>query len=168
MNLRSLALAGVLSLGLGAPLAFAGPIDWTYYQDPEFGYAIDLPLGLFSTERDETGTLTLLEDGGDGQLNIYGGESEAGMSLADYEDALSRGEQVEEVTYRAGGRSWFVLSGYFYPSEDSSEPLIFYTKFMLSRDGERFSAFEISFPESDKPRLAPVVEHIEDSFTRPL
>jgi hypothetical protein len=168
MSLRSLILAGVLSLGLSAPQALSAPIDWTYYEDPIFGYGVELPLGLFTPEREEAGTLTLLEDGGDGQINIYAGVNEDGMSIADYEDALSRGQQVEAVTYRTGGRSWFVLSGFFRPDERDEEPLIFYTKFMLSRDGERFSAFEISFPQSDKPRLAPIVERIEDSFTRPL
>ena len=168
MSLRSLILAGVLSLGLSAPQVLSAPIDWTYYEDPDFGFEVELPLGLFRPERDEPGALTLLEDGGDGQINIYAGRNDDGMSIADYEDALSRGEQVESVTYRTGGRTWFVLSGFFRPDERNEEPLIFYTKFMLSADGDRFSAFEISFPQSDKPRLAPIVERIEDSFTRPL
>jgi hypothetical protein len=79
---------------------------------------------------------------------------------------LAAGEQVRKITYRTGGESWFVLSGFYEPSA-SGEPTIFYTKVLFSPTQGSFSAFEISFPESQKPRYEATVEYFEDNFTRP-
>ena len=78
-----------------------------------------------------------------------------------------KSDRIEEVTYRAGGRSWFVLSGYYTDNDGFDEPMIFYAKLMFSPDRSQVAAFEISFPKSEKPRFAPLVEHIENSFTPP-
>lgn len=145
----------------------AGPIAWTSYTDPAYGFSVDLPLGLFEPMAQDTGLgMTLAETGGSGQLSIYGGAAE-GLTLDQFAQRLSEGEQVRTITYRAGGNSWFVLSGDYAPDGPGEAPLIFYTKVLLSPDGNSFSAFEISYPKDDKQRFDPIVERIEDSMSRP-
>ena len=68
------------------------------------------------------------------------------------------------ITYRAGGQSWFVLSGYL---DREGEPMVFYAKFMLNPSRTALSAFEISYPASRKSTFDPMVEQMEDSLTSP-
>lgn len=142
-------------------------IAWTSYVDPELGFSVDLPLGMFEpVEHGTSPGITLTETGGNGQISIYGGEAR-GLTLDQFAERLAAGEQVRTITYRAGGNSWFVLSGDYAPDGASEPPLIFYTKVLLAPDGDSFSAFEISYPRSDKARYDPIVERIEDSMSRP-
>lgn len=144
-----------------------GSITWTSYIDPAFQFSVDLPLGLFEPlGQDDAPGMTLVESGGSGQLSIYGGQAQ-GLTLDDFAERLSAGEQVRTITYRAGGESWFVLSGDYAPHGSSTEPLIFYTKVLLSPDGTSFSAFEISYDRDDKTRYDPIVDRIEGSLSRP-
>src|SRR5690606_5326981 len=90
--------------------------------------------------------LRLYERGGDAMIEVYGGENADGLSAAGFADMLAGADRIAEVTYRAGGRSWFVLSGYYERLGFEDEELIFYAKFMFSPSRERFAAFEISYP----------------------
>jgi hypothetical protein len=146
----------------------AGQVAWTSYIDPTYGFSVELPLGLFEPleEVSDDPGMTLVEPGGSGQLSIYGGAAQ-GLTLDEFAQRLSSGEQVRTITYRAGGQSWFVLSGDYTPDSPSDEALIFYTKVLLSPDGNSFSAFELSYPKDDKARYDAIVERIEDSMTRP-
>lgn len=156
-------LLPVAAMAQGNP----GQVAWTSYTDPTFGFSVDLPLGMFEPLQQDNGLgLTLVETGGLGQLSIYGGTAD-GLTLEGFEQMLSEGEQIRTITYRAGGNSWFVLSGDYAPDGPADEPLIFYTKVLLSRDRNSFSAFEISYPRADKVRYDPIVERIEDTMTRP-
>lgn len=150
----------------GMALAQAG-IDWTRYSDPELQFSIDLPLGMFEpVAGGAAGSLTLAEVGGSGQLSIYGGPA-AGLTREEFERRLSAGEQIRSITYRTGGNSWFVLSGFYGAEGEEDDPLIFYTKVLMSPDHDSFAAFEISYDEDDKALFDPIIERIEDSFTRP-
>jgi hypothetical protein len=168
--LRIIWRAAAMALLLSAPAMAqgdAGPIAWTSYIDPGYGFSVDLPLGMFEPVTQDTGLgMTLAETGGSGQLSIYGGAAE-GLTLDQFAERLSAGEQIRTITYQAGGDSWFVLSGDYAPDGPAGEPLIFYTKVLLSPDGDSFSAFEISYPKADKARYDPIVERIEDSMSRP-
>ena len=145
----------------------SGPINWTGFIDSQYGFSVDLPLGLFEPmEQDEGPGMTLAEIGGSGQLSIYGGAAE-GLTLDQFAQTLASGEQVRTITYKAGGDSWFVLSGDYAPDRPGDAPLIFYTKVLLSQDGDSFSAFEISYPRDDKARYDPIVERLEESMSRP-
>ena len=95
------------------------------------------------------------------------GTADQDDSAAGFADMLSHADRVAEVTYRTGGRSWFVLSGYYQRLGFEEEELIFYAKFMFSPDLERFAAFEISYPADEKQRFDAVVERLEESFRRP-
>jgi hypothetical protein len=107
----------------------------------------------------------LEEIGGTAMLSLYGGPAE-GLTRDALEARLESGEQISTITYRAGGESWFVLSGFYEPTNAERE-VIFYTKVLFSADRNSFSAFEISFPAADKPRFEDLVERFEDNFTRP-
>ncbi|MHA6299668.1 hypothetical protein [Devosia sp. CAU 1758] len=139
---------------------------WRTYTDHEFKFSAQLPLGLFIVQPEsETPGTTLLQRDGTATLRLYGGPA-VGLDRETLEDRLATGPGISEITYRAGDRSWFVLSGFYVPTEPG-EQTIFYTKVMFSENQESFSAFEITFPASEKPRFAPIVEHLEDHFTRP-
>lgn len=161
-SLRATAITLLLPMA-----AMAQDIAWTSYVDPEFRFSVDLPLGMFEPLDGDAGVgMTLAETGGQGQLSIYGGEA-PGLTLEQFAERLSTGEQIRTITYQTGGNSWFVLSGDYAPDTPQSEPLIFYTKVMLAEDGNSFSAFEISYPKREKSRYDPIVERIEGTMSRP-
>ncbi len=161
-----IAAAVILALSVAPAVAQAVRTDWTPYVDPVFGFSAELPLGLFSVvEVKGSPGIMLAEVGGEAQLSLYGGPAE-GMNRDALEARLSAGEQIGTITYQTGGRSWFVLSGFYEPL-GPGDLTIFYTKVMFSPDHQTFSAFEISFPAEDKPRFEALVERFEDSFTRP-
>lgn len=167
MRRLSILPALALSLALAAPgLAQSGSGDWQRYVDSTYGFSAELPLGLFQ-DADSGGRpgITLREIGGAAMINLYGGPA-VGLTRDALEARLESGEQISTITYRAGGESWFVLSGFYEPT-DADDDVIFYTKVLFSPDRDSFSAFEISFPEADKPRLEDLVERFEDNFTRP-
>jgi len=159
-----LGAATVLVASVGVTAAQEA-INWATYDDTDYGFSAELPYGLFEPlQQDEGNGLTLVQTNGSGQISIYGGDA-AGLTLESFEQRLSAGEDVREITYRASGNSWFVLSGFYEQPKD--EPLIFYTKVLLSTDRQRFSAFEVSYDRSEKPQFDDIVDRIEDSFTRP-
>ena len=80
---------------------------------------------------------------------------------------LDQGDVIGQVTYRAGGENWFVLSGYYASDSPSGEQMIFYTKFMFSGDGRRISAIEIGYPTEEKPFFDPIVVRLEQTLSAP-
>jgi hypothetical protein len=159
----TVALAFVL---LSSQPSLAQSEAWEPYRDPEFGFTALLPTHTFApvVDSDRPG-LTLRSLNETAQINVYGGPA-GDLGREALETRLAAGDQVREITYRTGGESWFVLSGFYEPLANG-EPVIFYTKVLFSQTQDSFSAFEISFPESEKPRYEATVEYFEDNFTRP-
>lgn len=163
---RPILAAALLSIALSAGVAAQDRVNWDRYVDPQYGFSADLPYGAFEPlPSDGSPGLTLGETDGNGQISIYGGDAR-GLTLAAFAERLTSGNEVRDITYQAEGKSWFVLSGFYQP-ESGGDQLIFYTKVLLSPDRERFSAFEISYDAAEKARYDAIVEHIENSFTRP-
>lgn len=160
-------LLAAFVLLLSASLAVGQDIEWRRYVNDDFGYRIDLPLGLFEITESKDAGLSLTEVDGLGQIEIYGAYNELGLSTADFADELSQADRIDEVTYRTGGRSWFVLSGYYAREGQEVEDLIFYAKFMFSADRSRVAAFEISYPLADKRRFDRIVARLERSLRAP-
>jgi hypothetical protein len=157
----------LVALAMPSSVLSQTAIEWSRYTDPEVGFSVDLPLGLFEPlDTEVPGGLTLAEVGGSGQLSIYSGPA-TGLTLDEFAARLSAGEQVRSITYQVGGNSWFVLSGFYGAEGQGVEPLIFYSKVLMSPDHETFAAFEISYDEDDKARFDPIVDRIEASFKRP-
>lgn len=168
-RLAACLVALLFALLSSLPTAAQAP-GWQLYEDPELGYRIDLPLAMFeaiAADDDGPGVLRLYERGGDAMLEVYGGRNPDGLSAGQFADMLAGADRIAEVTYRAGGRSWFVLSGYYARLGFEEQELIFYAKFMFSPDLSRFAAFEISYPADEKRRFDEFVERLEASFRRP-
>jgi hypothetical protein len=138
--------------------------EWRRYVHPELGFSISLPIGVFEVSENTADRLQLSVAGGEAQLDVFGITNPEALSVAAFREMIEAADPARRITYRAGGRSWFVLSGFL---EGETEPTIFYAKFMLSRDGTSVSAFEISYPEDERARFDDMVERIEDSLTAP-
>lgn len=159
----------LVALAASLPADAQAP-GWRSYEDPALGYRIELPLAEFEAigdDADGPDVLRLYERGGDAMIEVYGGQNPEGLSAAEFADMLAGADRIAEVTYRTGGRSWFVLSGYYQRLGFEEQELIFYAKFMFSPDLDRFAAFEISYPAADKQRFDAVVERLEASFRSP-
>ena len=157
---------GFLGALLFTSASTAGQLEWRTYDNAAFGYEIDIPLGVFSLASEENG-ITLLEDGGLGQIAIYGASNSSGLTPREFEEAVSAADRIREITYAQRGESWFAISGYYHGDQSEGGDLIFYTKFMFSRDGKLLSAFEVTYPTSDKIKYDPVIEHMEATLTAP-
>ena len=119
--------AAILGLVLAAGEARAEA--WTRFRDPQSGTAVELPASRFRalpTGRQGAGTVFASRDGR-AMLSVYGDYLLSVGSFPDYArrllDRVRRGGT--RVTYTAGGRGWFVYSGY-------KGPRIVYEKVILS------------------------------------
>lgn len=153
-------LVAVLLLGLGAGSALGS--EWRHYVDPSFGYSVTVPDDGFDIETDSARNgLTLYEQDGRGQIDVYAIHNDDLLSLTQLRSALSKAERIKQVTYSRAGTSWFVLSGYYKRPAGEETDLIFYAKFMISEDHEAIAAFEASYPISEKRRFDPIIERME-------
>lgn len=163
--LPTLLLLAVLVLA-GAKADAQAP-DWEPYVDPELGYRIDLPTGLLEPGGEAEGKLLFQEADGPAQLSVYGEANADKESLGEVAAALEQSDWVREVTYRKGGDSWFVISGYYRQDDEAADELIFYVKLMMSPDHSHYAVFAISYPQDDKERFDPIVDRLEASFRPP-
>lgn len=148
-------------------VALAGPAlgeSWQRYTDEEIGFSIRLPADRFAVTNESLGRVSFEEIDGAAQLDVFGVRNPEALSLAEFRALMEAADPDRRITYRAAGRSWFVLSGYL---EGTGEPAIFYAKFMLNPAGTALSAFEISYPRAEKAAYDDMVERLEDSLTRP-
>lgn len=156
---------GFIALAIGLAVATnAAANDWTRYTNSATGFTIDVPLSRFDVEQETSARLSLSEKNGEVQLDVFGVTNPQQLTVAQFQAMMEGADPNRHITYRAAGRSWFVLSGYL---EDQSEPTVFYAKFMLNRARTALSAFEISYPATRKAELDPVVDRMEDSLTAP-
>lgn len=161
--MRKAALVSALLLGLIGPAA-----AWEPYRNPAFGYAIELPGAPFAVEEAADGRgVTLIELGGLGQVDVYGGRNLEGLTVRAFEAALGAAPRIAEITYARRGNSWFVISGHYRREGAESTPLIFYAKVMFSPDRQRLAAFEASYPQAEKARWDPIIERLEASLRAP-
>jgi hypothetical protein len=164
MRLSSLFLAVTIAALVTPAVAQA---EWTHYRDPQFGYALELPLGLFEpVDSPADGRIVYRTPDGGGELNIFGASNSQGLSPRGLREVLATADPVDVITYERAGRSWFVLSGY-YTSEQARDETVFYAKVMLNADRTAFAGFEISYPRSEKALYDPIVEKLEDTLRAP-
>ena len=150
------------------PVRDLADLDWRVYRDTVFDFSVEIPFALFEPAPEGGRGLRLYEiGGGPARLDVYGAENAQGLSPEEFVAMLYEGEPIGEVTYRAGGKNWFVLSGYYAVEAPSDDQMIFYTKFMFSSDGKRISAFEIGYPKQDKALFDPIVERLEQTLSPP-
>jgi hypothetical protein len=165
--MKSSILLGLVTLVLTFGGAFSAEIEWTRYTNSTFGYSVDVPSGLFRSSSNEDKGVTLLEQEGRGQIDIYGATNVQMLTPRQFEQALAGADRIREITYSRRGESWFVISGYYRRQGDESDDLIFYAKFLFSQDRSALSAFEASYAAVDKRRYDPIIERMEKSLTAP-
>lgn len=162
--MRTLNILFATALLLSVPAY--GEERWSVYQNDLYRYGVAWPTAGFTASETEKG-ITLTEEGGRGQIDIYGAMNPEGLGPQQFKDALAGSERIREITYTRNGRSWLAVSGYFQGNEERGDDLIFYAKFMFSADRSRLAAFEVSYPVTDRKRFDAIVERMEDSLTAP-
>jgi hypothetical protein len=154
----SLVVIALLLIGT-AGLAQAR-LDWEAHRDAGYGFTFTYPTGLFhEIEGDEKPSFYYFRSSAADAKLLFGAwdnvEERTPEAFKSWLIANTGG--YEETTYRPGGRSWFVLSGY----RDND---IFYEKVMFSCAGRVVNVFAMSYPVSRRRIFDPVVERIENSF----
>ena len=143
-------------------------LDWRPYSDTVYDFSIELPFALFEPALEGGRGLRLEQaDEGLAKLDVYCAANTQGLATQDFVELLDHDDLIGEVTYREGGEDWFVLSGFYASERSADEAMIFYTKFMFSQDGERVSAFEISYPEADRVLFDAIVVRLEETLSAP-
>lgn len=143
-------------------------LDWGFYQDPDYGFTIEVPIGLMEQMPEAPRGSRFLEINGSGLLDVYGGVNTARLDPEEIAAELENNPQIARVTYRASGDSWIVLSGYYSRPDYRGDDLIFYAKFMFNEDRSRLAAFEISYPSTERRRFDAIVERLEETLSAPI
>ncbi len=138
----------LLVLLLLVDTAPAKAAEWSRYS--EFPFSIELPTGTFAVTEKSEQRLVLQDPESQAQIEVFGGINAEHLSVSEFREAVEAAATANRVvTYRAAGRSWFVLSGYMADDEATTD-LIFYAKFMFDPAATSFSAFEISYPSASR------------------
>jgi len=151
--------------GLAAALCFAGasamadqlvPLGdgWETYVNDRFGMQFDIPADFQPGRPPENGDGRSF-DKGDASIYIFASHNIEGDTPASFKRKLIGTKSYERVTYSPSGDGWLVISGF-------RGNRIFYEKYFFRDDV--ISAFGMDFPKQEKPRYAPVIERIENSF----
>ena len=154
-------MAALVGLLLVAPAPEAAAETWKLYVNARYGTVADYPADRFHPGRPP--------DNGDGQsftardgaeLAIFAGLNIDDSTPATYE-ALLRGGSSDygEVSYRATGSNWLVLSGYRGDS-------IFYEKYIFAKgkDIDVIHGLVVTYRRDTKPIYDPIVARIAKSL----
>ena len=128
---------------------------WELYVNERFGTSLVFPANLFTPDEPPTNGDGRRMHSDDATLEVYTWHNLEGETATSLKQRLVGSEGYTEVTYSPSGQSWLVLSGYRGDN-------IFYEKYFFQNG--MVSGFGMEFPESAKPRYAPIVERIENSF----
>lgn len=141
--------------------------SYSRYVNPRFKYGIDYPSFLNPGEEAENGDgLKFASADNQIELVVYGQSAYATVDGSAwtidkvYQETLAyRKREGQQVTYKAKGKDWCVVSG-----RDGDK--IFYSKVMIH--DENVKAFELKYPAERKEVLDPVVTRIVESFKNTL
>ena len=128
---------------------------WQTYVNDRFGTRLDFPPDIFVPGNISDNGAGMRFAASDAELEIYSFANTEGETPASLKRRLVGAEGYTDVTYSPSGDSWLVLSGY-------RGPTIFYEKYFFV--GGVVSGFGMEFPADQKPRYAPIIERMEDSF----
>ena len=154
-----------LTICLAISLLFAanvgrGAEGWINQRDPDFGFSYSLPGGAFKPVQGDRPSFYYYSSPETGAKFMVGAWRNDGKTPSEFKNwMLTHIGGYEEVTYRPGGRSWFVLSGY-------RDDQIYYEKVIFSCGGRVASAFALVYPDALRKRFDPVVERVEDTFQK--
>jgi len=83
------------------PRGAAAQESWADYFNPLYGYSIEYPAEGFSMSQSEKG-LSLIEDRGRGQIDVYGAANVDLATPRDFEAVLRKADRIRRVTYSRG------------------------------------------------------------------
>ncbi|WP_319530268.1 hypothetical protein [uncultured Cohaesibacter sp.] len=145
------------------PLLFAGTAfaDSFTYTNDRFGTSASLPADFYSLQGSENGDGRLYQsDFYHGEIRIYGSYNHAGDRFSDYRafetDIYS---QDSTITYEAGGKGWFVLSG--WKGED-----VYYLRVEGCDTGPMHHMY-FQYPGYEKSRWEPIVNAYAKTLNGP-
>jgi hypothetical protein len=168
MQMRATAFAIVVTAMFAAATPAMGQEGgWKTYVDPALRFTIEIPTASFQQQGSRPSGLSLVDPAKRAQLDIFGSPAAPHLGPSALLAEVRQAERIGTVTYQRSGPGWFVLSGYYRRDSGEKEPLIFYAKFMFNRDRSAFSAFEISYPSSEKRTFDGIVTHLEKSLRPP-
>lgn len=131
---------------------------WRRYRDPYVGTRIDYPDRFRPDPSHEQANGARFVSGDGAAFLVHGRLNAEGRSLAELQSlALESLGPDDRVTYRAQGRSWFVISGF-------EGGQILYEKHVLSGGGRFVHIFVITYPESQRRAYDVLVTRMSRSF----
>jgi len=156
MRWRLRPLAAILLVANSAHLAAeAASRDWLREVMPRFGAAAEIPAqGFDALPEPENGDGRTWESRTDGgTIALYGGFI---VVAPDFESFRAWREEAERdngtgITYRAGGKTWFVISG-------RNGTRIVYERVEIACGGEAFVAIRFDYPAASAKRWDPIVK----------
>src|SRR5262245_26998849 len=127
---------------------------WAIYRNDRFGTTIDYPT-RFRPGRPPENNDGLSFTAADGAtLSVWGSLNALEHDVAGLEAfARENPKDGEQVTYRATGKNWLVLSG-------TRGDRVFYQRHLFSHRNEIINAFEISYPAALRASYDPVVARL--------
>jgi hypothetical protein len=131
---------------------------WTAYRNDRFGTAIEYP-SRFRPGRPPDNNDGLSFTAADGAaLAVWGSFNIEEHDVAGLESFLREDpKKGEQITYRAAGKNWLVLSG-------TRDERIFYQRYLFSHRHEVVNAFEISYPAVLAASYNPIAARISKSL----
>lgn len=146
--IRSAAACLALAFGLlaGGSAARAQE-DWTTWVGWKFGTTIAYPASIFSPlpEPDAHDGRTFVS--GDGARIAAFGAFADGLPIAQIYASRARGPDYREITYRAGGKNWIVVSGM---RDVDGRRSVFYERSYLQQDGQAMHTVVMTYPVETK------------------
>ena len=151
---------GLLLLVSAVPALAA---DWERYANPRFGTSAEVPVNGFSADpAPENGDgQGWTSTDGKGQIRVFGSFIVVAETFKGYREFQMRAAQEDglDVTYSAGGKDWYALSG-------TQGGDIIYEKAVLSRGCPTPIANHIylKYPASQRARYDPIVRRMAKSL----
>ncbi|MGI8605299.1 MAG: hypothetical protein ACR2OZ_20185 [Verrucomicrobiales bacterium] len=129
--------------------------DWREYRDPELGFRVVFPRHLAQSRLREGRGLEFSTRDGEFLVTVEGGKSAGGALERRWRDSLDK--LGRGVTYKARGKTWFVVSGV------DPRGIEYYCKF-FERAG-RWTGLVITYPHAKNHTYDPWVTTIEKNFS---
>jgi hypothetical protein len=150
-------LAGIMLVAWSAEAHAAG--GWRFFTTESSGCSLTYPASHFLPKPtpDADGGRSFTSTLPGTSLVIAGGPSTEAVSMDDIMRTYFRSVGRVTITYRRHEPRWAVYSGY-------RQGQIYYLKVLLSADGRRACVFELSYPQSVKRALDPVVARMSGSL----
>ena len=131
---------------------------WTTYRNTRFGTTIDYPNRFRPGRPPDNNDGQSFTSGDGATLSVWGSLNVEERDIAALEEFVRRAaESGQRITYQAGGKNWFVLSG----TRGSN---LFYTRYTLSHRNEVENAFEIVYPAELASAYDPIVARLSKSL----